>query len=59
MVTTQKEHLLGVFELERHQKADYFKTLGTFVDIISKEEVVITTYVAIVIGLTPNVEEAH
>ncbi len=59
MIASEKEHLLGELQFKCHQKANHFKALTAFVDVVSEEEVVITTDVAVVVGLAPNVKEPH
>lgn len=59
VVPAQHEHLLGVLQFKSHQKTDHFQALGSFVDVVSKEKVVVTTDVSVFAGTSPDVEESH
>ena len=59
VITPQEVDLIRELDLESHQETDSFKRVGTTVDVIAKEEVIITLDIAIVVWNTPEVKESH
>lgn len=59
VVSSQHEDLLGVLELQSHQKANDLQALATLVNVVAQEQVVKTIDIAVLARGSPNVEEAH
>ena len=59
VVSSQHEDLLGVLELQSHQKANDLQALATLVDVVAQEQVVKTIDIAVLARGSPNVEETH
>lgn len=59
VISAKKENLLRKLQFQCHKQADNFKTLATFVNIVSKEQVVKSANVSIIIRHSPDVKETH
>ena len=59
MVTSTQKDLLGIFELKSKEKADNLKTICTFVNVVSQEEVVEGMNVSSITRSLPDIEESH
>ena len=59
VVASQKENLARILQFERQKQANDFQRLTATVYIVTQEQVVETANVAVLLGRSPNVEEAH
>jgi hypothetical protein len=59
VVSSQKEDLLWIFELEGHQDADCLERIGSTIDVVTHEDIIKAVDVTTVSWSLPDVEEAH
>ena len=51
--------MLWVSQLESKQQTNYFKTVLTLVDVVSKEQIIISMNISSISWCLPDVEESH